>query len=163
MSSALLDLGSRYPKLRRALIRLWRNVWRMRRATLARAVVAIRDDSGRVLVLKQRDRVLLPTLALNAWDSVGAQVEPVLQALCRPRRVALVAIDGRVDAGGITFLYVATHSGGPSEGLGPPEDFEWLEPNAALHRLSEADRGFLRFSASDPSQRRRDAKRCDAQ
>lgn len=150
MSSTLLDLGSRYPNLRRTLVRLWRGVWRIQRATPASAVILIRDSSGRVLVRRHQDAVQLPAIALSAWDPVRAQVECVLKGLCRPPNASLIAIDGSIGPGGVTFLFGAIHTGGLHEGGGPPKGFVWLEPNAALHCLTEADRRFLRLS--DPRQ-----------
>jgi hypothetical protein len=48
MLSALLDRASDNPKLRRPFMLLWRRAWRLRRATLAKAVLVVRNDAGRV-------------------------------------------------------------------------------------------------------------------
>jgi hypothetical protein len=53
----LMVWGSGYPSVRRTLIRLWRRAARVQRATLANAVLVVRDEKGHVLVLPSSPRL----------------------------------------------------------------------------------------------------------
>ena len=50
MLTELLGWGSKYPRLRRPFMQLYRRAWRVRQATLAKAVLVIQNDTGGVFV-----------------------------------------------------------------------------------------------------------------
>lgn len=146
-----LDWGSSYPKMRRPLVQLWRRAWRIRRATLAVAVLVIRDCQDRVLVLSSQqssvDTLRLPSMELSAWDTIPEQVEshlaqfePQLADVSQTCATSLVTVDGRLGSDGVTFLYSVTST----EDVSRPGHV-WLETGAALERLIDVDREFLRL------------------
>ena len=86
--------GSRFR--RRALIKVWRVLLRVQRATLANAVLVVRREDGWVLALSSTSGELrLPIKELDGWKAVTAQVEEWLEQLLQQRQTPkLVAIDG---------------------------------------------------------------------
>jgi hypothetical protein len=87
---------SHSPRVRRTVIRLWRVLLRVQRATLANAVVVIRRQDGRLLTVASTSGELkLPTKELDGWRAVTTQVDEWLEELQPSRTPKLEAIDGR--------------------------------------------------------------------
>ena len=128
---------------RRALIKAWRMLLRVQRATLANAVLVVRRQDGRVLALSSTSGELrLPLKELDGWKIVTAQVEEWLEQLLQQRQTPkLVAIDGTPGRQGVTFIFCAQASAGFPEANGI-----WLDPQIALPTLSSRDRRLLLLS-----------------
>ena len=139
---------SRSPFLRRRVIKLWRVLLRMQRASLANAVLVLRRRDGRVLVLPSPSGGLrLPVKHLDAWIPIAAQVEEWLGQLLQEKSTpSLVAIDG-TPAEEVTFVYVAT-AASPSVNTG---DQLWLDTDVAASRLRNEDGRLLRLCISHAS------------
>ena len=120
-------------------MQIWRQAWRVRRATLARAVLVVRDVKGRVLVLSSSKPLRLPSIEVHAWDAITTQVEDGLQRLAHASAPSLIAVDGSPGPNGVTFLYGAT-----CEGNTPRDGHLWLDPDLAVSALTQADRQLLR-------------------
>ena len=129
---------------RRTLIKVWRGFLRVQRATLARAVVVIRRQDGRVLALQSVSGELrLPIKELDGWQAVTTQVEEWLEQLLQDRQTAtLVAIEGTPSHHGVTFLYSAEVRYVRAGGV-------WLKAEALLPVLNARDREFLLISKSN--------------
>ena len=131
---------SRSPRIRRLAIKTWRLFLRVQRATLAKAVLVVRRQDGRVLTFTSSPGELrLPAKELDGWRTVTVQVEEWLaQLLQQAARVKLVGIVGAPGFRGITFLYCAIlpQLSSDSEGL-------WLDHIAATSILALADRKLL--------------------
>jgi hypothetical protein len=133
---------SQSPQIRRIALRTWRVFLRVQRATLAKAVLVVRREDGRVLTFPSSSGALgLPTEELDGWRSVTTQVaewlERLLQQKASPKLVGIVGAPGRQS---ITFVYcttVAEPSVG-SKGI-------WLDRLAATSILSITDRELLRL------------------
>jgi hypothetical protein len=136
---------SRSPFLRRRVIKLWRVLLRMQRASLANAVLVLRGRDGRVLVIQSPSgRFQLPVKQLDAWIPIATQVEEWLHQLLQERPTpTLVAIDG-TPAEEVTFVYVAT-AALPSVKTG---DQLWLDTDAATSSLRNEDGRLLRLCTS---------------
>jgi hypothetical protein len=129
---------------RRTLIKAWRMLLRVQRATLANAVLVVRRQDGCVLALSSRSGELrLPLKELDGWKAVTTQVEEWLEQLLQQRQTPkLVAIDGTPGRQGVTFIYCAeAGTGGPDHASGV-----WLEPAIALPTLPSCDRRLLLLS-----------------
>src|SRR5262245_45533481 len=134
---------SRSPLIRRRVIKLWRVLLRMRRASLANAVLVLRRRDGRVLVLPSPTGDLrLPVKQLDAWIPITTQVEEWLgQLLQEKSKPSLVAIEGK-PAEEVTFVYVAT-AASPSA---KTDDQLWLDREVAASSLRNEDGRLLRHS-----------------
>jgi hypothetical protein len=137
----LIEWGSSYSSMRRPVMRLWRRLERVRRAALTSAVLVVRNDEGRVLVLRSSSGTLqLPIKQLHARASITMQVEAWLQQLLHQHATPLlVAIDG-TPGEGITFLYAATGDTDSGNQL-------WLDPEVAASGLGGNDIRLLRLCA----------------
>jgi hypothetical protein len=126
---------------RRTLIKVWRVLLRVQRATLANAVLVVRRQDGRVLALSTTSGELrLPAIELDGWKVVTAQVEEWLEQLLERRQTPrLVAIEGTPGRQGVTFIYSADAGAAfPDNATGV-----WLDPEVALPTLSNQDRRIL--------------------
>jgi hypothetical protein len=134
---------ARNPALRRAAIHAWRKLLRMQRATFANAVLVVRNQDGRVLVVRSPSGELrLPSKPLDAWLTITTQVEDWLEEMLRQSSTpSLVAIDGTPSREGVTFLYTAT-----LQALVEAEDELWLEPDVAAAALSGNDTRLLHLA-----------------
>jgi hypothetical protein len=122
-------------------MQLYRRGWRVRRATLAKAVLVIQNDTGGVLMFPSSGMLRLPFIDLHAWEPVTTQVEArVRQILNQYCNASLIAIDGTPGPDGVTFLYDATYEGDTSR-----EGHFWIDPDVAVSRLNKADSRLLRF------------------
>jgi hypothetical protein len=61
---------------------------------MAKAVLVVRNDAGRVSVMSVEDCLRLPSIELHAWDAITPQVDEWLQDLVQTFPVLLVAVDG---------------------------------------------------------------------
>jgi len=141
---------SRSPRVRRAVIKIWRAFLRVQRATLANAVLVVRRQDDRVLAFtaEESGEVRLPSIELDGWRPVGTQVQEwinqLLQQPSTPQLQAtpqLRAIDGTPGRKGVTFLYSADVAGSPQE-----VGCTWLEAELAPSALSVRDRRLLLMS-----------------
>ena len=134
---------ARNPALRRAAIHAWRKLLRMQRATFANAVLVVRNQDGRGLVVRSPSGELrLPAKPLDAWLTITTQVEDWLEEMLQQRSTpSLVAIDGTPSSKGVTFLYTARLEA-PSE----TGDELWLEPDVAAAALSGNDTRLLHLA-----------------
>jgi len=119
-------------------MQLYRRGWRLRRATLAKAVLVVRNNAARVLVIPVEDCLRRPSVELHAWDAITPQVDEWLQGLVQTCSASLVAVDGAPGPDGVIFLYSAT-----SEGETSTRDCLWLDHDVALGCLNDADRQLL--------------------
>jgi hypothetical protein len=136
MLTELLGWGSKYPRLRRPFMQLYRRAWRVRRATLAKAVLIIQNDTDGVLVRPSSGILSLPFIDLHAREPIITQVEArardILNQHCN---ASLVAVDGTPSLKGVTFLYSAA----PKDAV-PVEGPLWVDPkNAASCCLTDDD------------------------
>ena len=133
----------RSPFRRRTLIRSWRVLLRMQRATLASAVLVVRGSDGNLLALPSSSGALgLPRKELDGWRPIGAQVEEWLdQILRQASKPKLQAIDGTPGRKGVTFLYSADVDASP-----PLAGCMWLDADLAPSALSAADQRLLLMS-----------------
>jgi hypothetical protein len=131
---------SHSPRLRRRVMKLWRALLRLQRASLARAVLVARRDDDCVLVgYSGTGEMRLPSLDLDGWQAVGTQVQEWLDQISRKgSTLQLKAIDGTPGHEGVTFLYAAEVNG-----LQPGAGYTWLEPELAPSALSPRDRRLL--------------------
>jgi hypothetical protein len=134
---------ARNPALRRAAIHAWRKLLRMQRATFANAVLVVRNQDRRVLVVRSPSGELrLPAKPLDAWLTITTQVEDWLEEMLQLRSTpSLVAINGTPSREGVTFLYTAT-----LQALVEAEDELWLEPDVAAAALSGNDTRLLHLA-----------------
>jgi len=143
-------LLSRSPSVRRTVIKFWRILLRVQRATLARAVLVINGDGGRVLVhALPSQRLELPRRELSSWVPIETQVDAWLAQLrCEKSSPTFVSVEGTSSVEGVTFLYTATlgtdHSTKPGE--------LWLDYDTAKVALGAADRRLLDLCASRTAQ-----------
>jgi hypothetical protein len=133
---------SRSPRVRRAVIKIWRAFLRVQRATLANAVLVVRRQDDRVLAFtaEASGEFRLPSIELDGWRPVGTQVRfnnlrrhsfrrhPNFRRLTEHRK-------------GVTFLYSADVAGSPQE-----VGCTWLEAELAPSALSVGDRRLLLMS-----------------
>jgi hypothetical protein len=135
---------SRSPSVRRALIRLWRAFLRVQRATLANAVLVVREGDGRVLAIPSPSgRLRLPDIQLDAWIPIPTQVEGLLIQLTRERSTpALVAVDGTPGKEGVSFLYAATIDSSPAKS----SHEIWLDADDAARSLGSRDKRLIQIS-----------------
>jgi hypothetical protein len=133
----------RSPFRRRTIIRSWRVLLRMQRATLASAVLVVRGPDGSLLTLPSSSGAFgLPRKALDGWRPIGVQVEEWLdQILRQASNPKLQAIDGTPGRKGVTFLYSADIDASP-----PLADGMWLDADLAPSTLSAGDRRLLLMS-----------------
>ena len=136
---------SRSPFLRRRVIKLWRVLLRLQRASLANAVLVLRGRDGRVLVIQSPSgEFQLPVKQLDAWIPIATQVEEWLDQLLQERLTpSLVAING-TPSEEVTFVYVATATS-PSV---KTRDQLWLDTDAAASSLRNEDGRLLRLCTS---------------
>jgi hypothetical protein len=134
---------SRSPLIRRLAIRVLRVYWRIQRATLARAVIVLGRNDGRILVVPSPSgEFALPIKQLDAWEPVTTQVDLWLCHLRQANAKAfLVGIEGMPTERGITFLFAATTET-PSY---QTADQLWLEAETAIATLGDEDRGLLQI------------------
>lgn len=133
----------RSPFRRRIIIRSWRVLLRVQRATLASAVLVVRRPDGSLLAFPSSSgRLGLPRKELDGWRPIGAQVEEWLdQILRQASKPKLQAIDGTPGRKGVTFLYSADVDASP-----PDAGCVWLDADLAPSALSVADRRLLLMS-----------------
>ena len=138
----LMLWGSSYPSVRRPIIQLWRKFERLKRATLTSAVLVVRSQEGRVLMLPSSSGALgLPTKELNAWEPITTQVEEWLQQLLQEHGPpSLMAVHGTPGEKGVAFLYAATAEASFESG-----DQLWLDPSVAAAAISDDDSQRLRL------------------
>jgi hypothetical protein len=131
---------SRSPAVRRPVIKLWRLLLRVLRATSAQAVLVVRRRDGRVLVLLSPSGDLrLPVKQLDAWIPIPTQVEIWLEGLIQQSSTpSLVAVDGSPGKEGVTFLY-----GSEIESVSAKSEDVWLDPEAAAVNLRGNDHRLL--------------------
>jgi hypothetical protein len=129
------------PSLRRTLIRLWRMLLRAQRATVAYAVLVVREQDGRVLAVPSpTGQLRLPETQLDPWLPITTQVEAlVAELLLQISTPSLVALDGTPGPDGVTFLYAATTKSASARS----SDGVWLGPDVAASRLGSKDRRLL--------------------
>ena len=96
----------RSPFRRRIIIRSWRVLLRVQRATLASAVLVVRRPDGSLLAFPSSSgRLGLPRKELDGWRPIGAQVEEWFDQIMRQApKPKLQAIDGTPGRKGVTFL-----------------------------------------------------------
>jgi hypothetical protein len=115
MLTELLGWGSKYPRLRRPFMQLYRRAWRGRRATLAKAVLVIQDDTVGVLMFASSGMLRLPFVDVHAWEAITTQVEAhAREILDQHCSASLIAVDGTLGPNGVTFLYGVTYEGDAS-------------------------------------------------
>ena len=123
----LLDQGSIYPKLRRPIIQLYRRARRIRRATLAKAVLVIHNESRRVVMSPASGKLSLPFIDLHAWEPITTQVEAYAREILNQRcDASLVAVEGTPGPKGVIFLYRAS-----VDVELPLEGQVWVDPGEA--------------------------------
>ena len=146
----LVDRGSKYSKLRRPIMQLYRRAWRIRRATLAKAVLVIHSKSGRVLMFPASGKLSLPFIDLHAWEPIPTQVEArACEILNQNCNASLVAAEGTPGPKGVTFLYRVSASVEP-----PLEGHGWVYPDEADVFLPKTDSRHLRLcTTSQPNAR----------
>jgi len=133
------------------VIKLWRILLRVQRATLAKAILIVWGGDGRVLVHALRSgRLELPRQELSGWISIETQVDAWLARLPYEKSSpAFVSVEGTPGVDGVTFLYTATLKGAApystSGGI-------WLDYDAAKVTLGAADRHLLDLCASRAAQ-----------
>jgi hypothetical protein len=117
-------------------MQLYRRAWRVRRATLAKAVLVVQNDNGGVLVLPFSSILRLPFVDLHAWEDIPTQVEAGARELLNQHcNASLVAVEGTPSLTGVTFLYGAA----PKDAV-PVEGPLWVDPkNAASCCLTDDD------------------------
>ena len=142
----LLDWGSKYPRLRRPFMQAYRRAWRLRRATLAKAVLIIQNDSGGVLMFPTSDKLRLPFVDVHAWDAITMQAEGCArEVLNHDCKALLVAVEGTPSLKGVTFLYSVS-----AKNTAPVEDQLWADPkDTASLRLTADDLRFLHLFRSN--------------
>jgi hypothetical protein len=139
MLTELLGWGSKYPRLRRPFMQLYRRGWRVRRATLAKAVLVIQNDTGGVLMFPSSGMLRLPFIDLHAWEVITTQVEARAREILNQHcNASLIAVEGVPGPYGVTFLYGATYEGDTSR-----KGHFWIDPDVAVSCLNEADRQLL--------------------
>jgi hypothetical protein len=131
---------SQSPRIRRIAIKTWRLFLRVQRATLAKAVLVVQRQDGRVLALSSSTGELrLPTKELDGWRAVTTQVEELLESLLRqsatPKLKAILGAPGRE---GITLLYILPYPHAPDLA-----NRIWLHPDVASLPLTAGDRRLL--------------------
>ena len=128
---------------RRTIIKSWRVLLRVQRATLASAVLVVRRGDGSVLALPSTSGALaLPRKELDGWRPIGTQVEEwLVQILRHTSTFQLQAIDGTPGRKGVTFLYSADTDASP-----PEAGCMWLDAELAPSALSVGDRRLLLMS-----------------
>jgi hypothetical protein len=136
MLTELLGWGSKYPGLRRPFMQLYRRAWRVRRATLAKAVLVIQNDTGGVLMFPSSGALRLPFIDLHAWEATTTQVEAHAREILNQNcNASLVAVEGTPSLKGVTFLYSAA-----PKNVAPSGGQLWVQPkDAASPCLTEAD------------------------
>ncbi len=136
MLTELLGWGSKYPRLRRPFIQLYRRVWRVRRAALAKAILVIQNDTGGVLMFPSSGMLRLPFIDLHAWEAVTTQVEARAREILNQHcNASLVAVEGTPSLKGVTFLYSAG-----AKDAAPVEGQLWVDPkNASSCCLTDDD------------------------
>jgi len=131
----LVDWRSIYPKLRRPIIQLCRIAWRIRRATPAKAVLVIRNESGRVLVVPASGKLRLPCIELHPWEAITTQVEVCAREMLNQHcDASLVAVEGTPSLKGVTFLYGASVSDATRV-----EERVWVDPQVTVGSLTKTD------------------------
>jgi hypothetical protein len=127
------------------MMKLFRLHWRMQRATLASAVVVVRDGDGRVLLLSQPSGTFqLPRKELDGRIDITHQVEAWLNdLLTRATAISLVSLEG--SCGDVTLLYTAEVDMPPAT----EQAARWLLPDFALTGLGAEDVRLLRLSIGD--------------
>ena len=129
---------------RRTIIKSWRVLLRMQRATLAYAVLIVHNKGdGSILAFPSTSgAVELPRKELDGRRPIGAQVEEWLDQILRQASQAkLQAIDGTPGRKGVTFLYSAD-----IDAIPPGDDCMWLDAKLAPSALSVGDRRLLLMS-----------------
>jgi hypothetical protein len=126
---------------RRAIIKGWRALLRVQRATLADAVLVVKRRDGRVLAFRAPGEVMLPRMALDGWQPIGTQVEGWLDQLSKASNLQLRAVDGTPGREGVTFLYSADADASPSK-----DDYMWLDAELDISAVSDRDRRLLLIS-----------------
>lgn len=132
------------------VIKLWRILLRLQRATLAEAVLIIYGDDGRVLVRAlPSGRLELPRQALSGWIPIEKQVDAWLAQLPYEKSApAFVSLEGTPGVEGVTFLYTAK-----LEATAYSESGDlWLDYEAAKVALSASDRHLLSLCTSGAAQ-----------
>jgi len=132
---------SRWPFVRRPVIKFWRLLLRIQRATLAKAVLVVCRQDDLILVFASPSGELqLPYKQLDAWVPITTQVEEWLdQLLPQASRPSLVSVDGTPGSEGITFLYTAKGAAVHTES----GEGTWLHPDIAAVRLGSRDNRLL--------------------
>jgi hypothetical protein len=123
----------------------------VQRATLAKAVLMVFGDDGRVLVhALPSGRLELPRQELSGWIAIETQIDAWLARLPYEKSPpAFVSVEGTPGVDGITFLYTVTLKGAaPSSTSGGV----WLDYDAAKVALGAADRRLLDLCASRAAQ-----------
>ena len=130
---------------RRTLIRAWRVLLRVQRATLADAVLVVRQQDGRILAVHSASGALrLPHKELDGWRAVTTQVEEWLEELLEQRKQPpkLEAIEGTPGPQRVTFVYSA-EACVPAVERGSAI---WLDLEMALPTLTLSDLRLLLLS-----------------
>lgn len=125
------------PSLRRVFIRMMRVYMRLRRATIARAVLVARRRDGRVLLTRSElGGAQLPSLQLDAWTDIETQVHSWLRELFdRANPACLAAIDGTPRTKGMTFVYLVELESDPPK----THQALWSELESAVSCLGAED------------------------
>lgn len=131
---------SRSPLLRKTIVKVWRALLRLQRATRAQAVIVVRRNGCVLAAAAGSGELRLPSIELDGWEPVGTQVQRLAERMLRqPSAVELHAIDGTPGKEGVTFLYLA-EVGELRETVG-----SWLDAEGAASALGDTDRRLLRI------------------
>jgi hypothetical protein len=126
------------------VIKLWRILLRVQRATFAEVVVVMRSD-GKVLLRRHPSgRLELPHQAVDAWIPIETQLDGWLTELRYEKSAPSLSVEGTPGVEGVTFLYTAEIEAAQAAKSGEL----WLDYEAARVALSAAERGFLGLCAS---------------
>jgi hypothetical protein len=131
------------------VMKVWRAVLRLERATLAHGILVLRRNDDRLLLLHSpTGESHLPIKELEGWSPICEQIGEWLAEL-RPKeapRPTLVCVDGTPGHDGVCFVYTAriqddTRRGGEL----------WLAPHEAASILGERERRLVQRCANMPS------------
>jgi hypothetical protein len=127
---------SKSPYVRRRVMKIWRVLLRMQRASLAYGMLVVRGKDDRVLLLASASGELqLPVKELDGWLPIATQIEEWLgKLLPHASKPCLVSIDGSPGREGVCFIYTAKFEDDTRRG-----SELWLEPNAAASALNRRE------------------------
>jgi hypothetical protein len=149
MRSDWRETLSESPRIRRKVMKVWRALLRLERATLAYGILVLRRNDDRLLLLQSpTGESHLPFKELEGWSPIPDQIEDWLAEL-RPKEALkpkLVCVDGTPDHDGVCFVYTASIQDDTREG-----GELWLSPHEAASILGERERRLFQRCANIPS------------